>query len=151
MRHPNKPQSELSIHEPSVGSVPATDQKIARGLEAIFECLDNGEEDRAVELLTSLVKSSPNSPQVAETELAVYQRLGIAEKAERAASRLLKLEPENADAMFGCALASLLCDRRSTALALFQNLLRRWPNHELASEAQQLLPMCLPETDRRAA
>ena len=128
---------------PHLSSIaPETSESISKKLDEIFERLENGENDQAIVLLAILVENSPESAAVAEAELAIFQRLGDVEQACLAANRFLELAPENPDAMFGSALASMLPEQFSTASAQFQSLLMRWPDHELAAEAEELITMC---------
>jgi len=77
--------------------------------------------------------------------------LGDVEQASLAASRFLKLAPENPDAMFGSAFSSLLAQHFSTALAQCQSFLKRWPSHEMAAEAEEFIAMCQANIPQQVA
>ena len=146
----DRKDTTLSLTPYLSGLVPETSENISKKLDEIFECLENGENDQAMVLLATLVENSPESIAVAEAELAIFQRVGDVEQAGLAANRFLELAPENPDAMFGSVLASMLSEQFSTASAQLQSLLMRWPKHELAAEAEELINMCQSTTSQVA-
>jgi tetratricopeptide (TPR) repeat protein len=129
--------------------VPEPSAKIARKMDEIFEWLDEEDTDYALELLETLVKSSPRVAAVAEAELGIYQSLDNHEQASHAAKRFLKLVPENPEAMFGYGQAALFCARSCIAFIQFRKFLDRWPNHEWAANAHQAIEICETESRRR--
>ena len=129
--------------------IPEPSSKIARKLDEIYECFEDGELNYVIELLETLARSSPKSAAVAEVEAGIYQRMGNNEEACRAARRLLKIVPENAEAMLGYAQASLFCARSSIALIQYRKFLDRWPNHELVARAVEPIEICETESRRR--
>ncbi len=116
--------------------VPKPSAKTARKLGEVFEWLEEGDTDYALELLETLVKSSPRVAAVAEAELGIYQSLGNHEQASHAAK-------------FGYAHAALFCARSCIALIQFRKFLDRWPNHDLAAKANQAIEICETESRRR--
>ena len=129
--------------------IPKPSSKIARKIQEIYDCFEDGEIGYAIEILAALVKSCPKIAVVAEVEVDIYQRLGSHEKACRAAQRLLKLVPENPEAMFGYAQTNMFCARSSVALIQYRKFLQRWPNHELVAKTAEAMEVCETESRRR--
>ena len=129
--------------------IPEPSAKVARMLDEIYQCIDDGDIEEALGLLDSLAGRFPNSAAVAEVELGIYKRVGDHARASLAANRFLKLVPQNPEAMYGYAQAALRCFRVSLALIQFRKCLDRWPNHEFAGRAQEAIEVCESESRRR--
>ncbi len=144
-----KKQKEI-VRSASI-EVPEPSAKIIRKLDEIFHWFEDGEAEHAIKLLKKLGKSASHSAAVAEAEFGIYQELGDRERASIAAKRFLKLVPQNPDAMFGYAQATLFCFRSSIALIQFKKFLDRWPDHDLAARAREAIEICDSESRRRVA
>jgi len=93
---------------------------------------------KARELLESIEKRHPNRPEVLSNLAYVYHQTNDRANYQRVCECLVKLAPDDPEALLSLAGAYLDNLRLALALRTFQRFLDRWPNHERAQEARGL-------------
>ena len=93
----------------------------------------------ARDLLERLDRRYSRQPELLTELVNVYYELDDTDGYQSAADRLLKADPDNAEAMLGLAGSYLENNRPVLALRTFRAFVERWPDHKRASDARETI------------
>ncbi len=123
-------------------------RQLAR-LDDAYVLIQRCEYDQAEELLKQLDSRNLNCAEVVDALVYLYQETKDHQSGWRAASRLTKLSPNDADAWMMLAQESLFCDRPAIALRNYQRVVQKWPDHEHVGKARTAIDVIHPEIESR--
>ena len=105
----------------------------------------------ARDLLERLDRRYPRRPELLTELVNVYYELDDTGGYQLAVERLLKADPDNAEAMLGLAGSYLETNRPVLALRTFRAFVERWPDHKRASDARGTIILLETTLDRLVA
>jgi tetratricopeptide (TPR) repeat protein len=95
----------------------------------------------AYDILVELDRAYPDTPEVLTDLVNACYDLKDMFNYEAAIRRLSRLNTHDPDVSYSLAGAYMLNDRPALAIRVFQDALRRWPNHARAKDAQKDIPV----------
>ena len=119
---------------------PTPPRRLVEGTRKAYDLLENGETAEALEILVELDQAYPNTPEVLGYLVNAYFDLQDMPNYEQAIRRLHRLDPRDPDLNYGLAGAYLVNGRPALAIRVFQEALRRWPDHPKAAVAREDIP-----------
>jgi tetratricopeptide (TPR) repeat protein len=111
-------------------------RRFVEGLEQAEQLMKKKRWTGARETLQDLDRRYPGQPAILTHLVNVYYELEDIRRYQSAVERLLKVEPDNADATLGLAGSYLQTLRPVLALRTFRAFLERWPDHARAADAR---------------
>jgi len=125
-----------TIKLPSRRSMP---QRLISGLNEADAAMRRKRWDQAREILEELDRRYPNRIEVLSALVNVYHELRDTGRYQVACEQLLRLTPRDPDIALMLAGAYLTNMRPMLALRTFYRFLDRWPDHERAGEAREMV------------
>ncbi len=122
--------------KPAGGFVTNT-QALKSGITRVERFLAQQQWQKAEDLLRELEERFPNRQEVLSARVNFCYQLGDIKAYEKAAEKLLAVDPKNKDAMLGLAGAYMNNTRPLMAMGAFQEFLKVYPNDERAKEVKQ--------------
>lgn len=122
---------------------------VRQQIEQAREYLEAGEAQRAGMMLRLLDEKYSERPEVLELWVDFYYARQDWPAYEWNLHQLLQVAPDNALASYALSAAHQLVDRPALAVRAASSFLQRWPEHEKAHEARQVLAEAQPQAARR--
>lgn len=126
-------------------------RRLYEGLVEADKHFERKDWELAVETLTELDRQYPNRPEVVGNLASALYELDRIEDYQYALERYTKLEPKRAEALLALATAYGQNNRPLLALRTAQRFLQRWPEHEVASSARNMVAVIEPEVEKLLA
>lgn len=126
-------------------------RRLYEGLVEADKHFERKDWELAVETLTELDRQYPNRPEVLGNLVSALYELDQIEDYQYALERYTKLEPKRAEALLALATAYGQNNRPVLALRTAQRFLQRWPDHEEAPSAQNMVAVIEPEVEKMLA
>jgi tetratricopeptide (TPR) repeat protein len=117
----------------------AVPRRFIQGLAEADQLAKNKRWIEARDALEALDRRYPGQSELLTDLVNVYYELKDLQGYQSASERLLKVEPDNADATLGLAGSYLSNLRPVMALRSFRAFIERWPDHERASDVQKTI------------
>lgn len=118
---------------------PNTPHRFAQGMAEVDQLMQKKQWQPALEILHPLARRYPGQPDLLTELVNVYYELGDIHSYQATLLRLLKIDPDNDDAMYGLAGSYIITMRPVLALRTLRECLQRWPNHEKAAKAPETI------------
>ncbi len=118
-------------------AAPAISRRLAEGLAASRELLEEQHWAEARDLLEDLADRFPGRPEALEALLDAYHELNDMQGYEAAAERLVRLKPDDPDLALALADTYLLNMRPARALQAYRHFLARWPDSTEATKVRE--------------
>jgi tetratricopeptide (TPR) repeat protein len=134
---------EKSVRQELVAHVPP--REIRNVLLVSHQLMDDRRFAEAEELLTKERERRPNSPEILEALIELYQQTRDHQSLAELAPRLVRLQPRDPEAFLIMAQSYLFCGRLAIALETYRQFLTRWPGHEHKSKAMAAIGLLEPE------
>jgi len=127
---------------------PNAPHRFVKGMAEASRLMQRKQWQEALEILLPLNRRYPGQPDLLTELVNVYYELQDISSYQATIHHLLKIDPDNADAMYGLAGSYMGTMRPILALKTLRECVRRWPDHEKSREAPQTiaaLEATLPE------
>jgi len=129
-------------------AVVAPPREIRNALFVSHQLMGDGRYQDAEELLNKERKRRPDSPEILEALVDLYQRTDDHTALARVTPELVRLQPRDPEALLIMAQSYLFCGRSAIALQSYRSFLEKWPTHKYASKAIAAIEMLEPEIAR---
>ncbi len=114
-------------------------QSIPTAIARAEQLLARREFGSALQLLKSLDELHQDHPDIIEALANAYHDIGDTIRYEQACSRLVAVAPNSVNAALGLAGGYLSNFRPALAMVAFRSFLEKWPDHESADRARQVV------------
>jgi tetratricopeptide (TPR) repeat protein len=111
-------------------------REVRNALMEAHEFIKEGQWDEAQKVLLSEQRHRPNSPELLESLIDLYQRTRDYGHLAETARQLVQLQPHDPEAQLIMAQGYMFCGRVAMALIAYRAFLERWSDHKYASKAQ---------------
>jgi tetratricopeptide (TPR) repeat protein len=115
---------------------PNTPRHFAQRMAEVDQLVQKKRWQEALAILIPLDRRYPGQPDLLAELANAYYELGDISSYQDAVLRLLKVDPDNADAMYGLAGSYMATMRPVLALKTLRQCLQRWPDHEKCQPVQ---------------
>lgn len=139
----SKKKRRKSGHPAIVSTLP----RLLSGLSEVEALVRDKQWPQALQRLEALDRRYPHQAEVLATLANVCYELQDIRRYQHACERLLRIDPDNADAALGLAGSYLRNVRPALALRAFRHFLDRWPDHVRADEVRKTLATLGPQMD----
>jgi len=129
--------SKKKIRRPKPILVGGLPRPVMHGLAEAERLSKRGRHVEARAVLDELDQRYPNRVEILTNLYNENLSLNDLAGVQRAAARLIRLEPDNADLTISLAGAYLANQRPALALRTFRHFCERWPEHERAADARE--------------
>ncbi|MBW4682429.1 MAG: tetratricopeptide repeat protein [Microcoleus vaginatus WJT46-NPBG5] len=106
---------------------------------------------QALEILQALEDRYPNEPDVLISQVNLYLEIGDIQHYQHTCERLLKIDPNNANATLGLAGSYLANFRPMLAIRTFRRFVERWPNDRRIADVNQTIAELEPKITEMVA
>jgi tetratricopeptide (TPR) repeat protein len=120
-------------------------REVRNALLEAHELIQEGYLGEAEKVLKSEQRHRPNSPELLESLVDLYQRTRDYGHLAETARQLVQLQPHDPEAQLIMAQSYMFCGRVAMASIAYGTFLQRWPAHKHASKARAATDILEPE------